>query len=69
MAYIRINQIKFKYAQATLEYALIVTIVVTAITAMSVYVRRAVQANLKLIEEQINNEPSGNVTSSNVIPP
>ena len=41
-------------AQSTLEYALIIMAVVAALTAMSKYVQRSVQANLKMIEDQIN---------------
>jgi len=44
-------------AQSTLEYAVIITVVVAALTAMSVYVQRAIQAQLKQVEKQINNEP------------
>jgi uncharacterized protein (UPF0333 family) len=43
--------------QSTLEYALIIAVVVAALTAMSVYVQRSVQANLKVIEDQINANP------------
>ena len=42
--------------QSTLEYAVFVTVVAAAISAMAVYVRRAVQANLKAVEDQINAE-------------
>lgn len=44
-------------AQSTLEYAIIVIVVIAALTAMSLYVRRAVQARLMMVEKQINNEP------------
>lgn len=44
-------------AQSTLEYAIIIMIASAALIAMSVYVRRAIQANLKMVEKQINNEP------------
>ncbi len=40
--------------QSTVEYALVVAAVVAAIAAMSTYVRRAVQANFKQLEEQVN---------------
>ncbi len=43
-----------KHAQSTLEYAMIIAVVVTALMAMSVYVQRSVQANLKTVEDQIN---------------
>ncbi len=42
--------------QSILEYVLIILVVVAAISAMSVYVQRSVQANLKLMEDQINVE-------------
>ena len=44
--------------QSILEYALIISVVVAALAAMSVYVQRSAQANLKVIEDQINTEPS-----------
>ena len=44
-------------AQSTLEYAILIAIVVAACAAMTTYVYRAVQANLKTVEEQINVEP------------
>lgn len=45
-----------RHGQSTLEYAVIIAVVATALMAMSTYVRRSVQANLKMIEEQINAE-------------
>ncbi len=42
--------------QSTLEYSILIAIIVAAIMAMGAYVRRAVQANLKMVEEQINDE-------------
>ena len=44
--------------QSILEYALIISVVVAALTAMSIYVQRSAQANLKVIEDQINAKPS-----------
>ena len=46
-----------KRGQSTLEYTLIIAVAVAALVAMSTYVQRSVQANLKTIEEQINTEP------------
>lgn len=43
--------------QSTIEYALLIAIVAAAFLAMHLYVQRAVQANFKLIEDQINAEP------------
>lgn len=40
--------------QSILEYALIISVVVAALAAMSIYVQRSAQANLKVIEDQIN---------------
>jgi hypothetical protein len=42
--------------QAISEYAVFVAVLAAALLAMSLYVRRSVQANLKLVEEQINAE-------------
>ena len=39
-----------------MEYALFIAVVAAALSAMSVYVRRAVQANLKVLEGQVNAE-------------
>lgn len=43
-------------AQSILEYAIFLAVVATALVAMSDYVRRSVQANLKGVEDQINSE-------------
>lgn len=43
--------------QSILEYALLVAVVVAALMAMNTYVQRSIQANLKVIEDQINAEP------------
>lgn len=45
-----------KKGQSTLEYAVLVAIVAAAIVTMNTYVQRAVQANLKTVEGQINAE-------------
>ncbi len=42
--------------QAILEYAVFIAVVAAALTTMSLYVRRAIQANLKGVEDQINAE-------------
>ena len=49
-------------AQSILEYAMIISVVAAALMAMNVYVQRAVQANLKMVEERINNQPVSSVT-------
>jgi Flp pilus assembly pilin Flp len=42
--------------QSIIEYALLVAIVAAAFAAMSVYARRAVNANLKMIEDRVNSQ-------------
>ena len=42
--------------QATLEYAVFTAVVAAALMAMNVYVRRAIQANLKQVQDQVNAE-------------
>jgi len=49
--------IRNKTAQSILEYALLIAIVAAAFVAMRMYVQRAVQANFKIIEDRINEEP------------
>ena len=44
-------------AQSTIEYSLLIAIVVVAFIAMNVYVQRSARATLKVIEDQINAEP------------
>ena len=43
-----------RLAQSTLEYAVFVAVVASALAAMSLYVRRSIQANLKQLEDQVN---------------
>ena len=47
-----------KKAQSVLEYAMIISVVVAALMAMNVYVQRAVQANLKMVEDRVNAAPA-----------
>lgn len=42
--------------QSTVEYAVFIAVVSAAVGAMAVYVRRSIQANLKVLEQQINAE-------------
>ena len=42
--------------QSTVEYAVFVAVVAAAFLAMQLYVRRSIQANLKVLEDQINAE-------------
>lgn len=53
----RLNKLLSGFGQSTLEYALIIAVVVAALSAMTLYVQRSIQANLKMVEEQINAEP------------
>lgn len=48
----------YKLGQSIIEYALLISIVAAAIAAMSIYVQRSVQANVRVIEKQINAHPS-----------
>ena len=43
--------------QSSLEYALFVAVVAAAVVAMAVYVRRSIQANLKVMQSVTNVEP------------
>lgn len=43
---------RHKRGQSILEYVVLVGVVVAALTVMTTYVRRAIQANLKVIEDQ-----------------
>lgn len=45
--------------QTVLEYSIIITVIAAALTMMGSYVRRSIQANLKMIENQVNIEASG----------
>ena len=42
--------------QSTMEYAMFIVAVAAALIGMTIYVRRAIQANLKLVEQQVNAE-------------
>jgi len=54
----RLHRLSQRRSQSILEYALIISIVVAALAAMSIYVQRSTQANLKVIEDQINAQPN-----------
>ena len=45
-----------KRGQSVLEYAVFIAVVAAALLGMSTYVTRAIQANLKTAEDQINTE-------------
>lgn len=46
----------FVKAQSTLEYALFIAVVAAALAAMNTYIRRSIQANLKVVEDRVNAE-------------
>lgn len=48
-------------AQSTLEYAVLTAAIMAALSAMLVYARRAVEANLFEVERQMNTEAVGPV--------
>ncbi len=41
--------------QSSIEYALLIALVAAAFIAMRLYMQRSVQANLNVIEQQVNN--------------
>ena len=45
--------------QSTLEYAVFTTVVSAALLAMGIYVKRAIQANLKEVEDRVNADAAG----------
>ena len=49
----------FNRGQSTLEYAVFTAVVSAALIAMTLYVRRSIQANLKVLEDQINAQDAG----------
>lgn len=51
------TEMKKNAGQSMIEYALLVSVVAAAFIAMQVYMQRSVQANFKLIEEQVNIGP------------
>jgi len=55
--YNRRDRRKMTKAQTVIEYAILISVVAIAFVAMKTYVERSVNANIKLIEEQINAEP------------
>ena len=48
------EQKRLRHGQHTLEYAVLIAVVAAAVVAMQTYVRRAIQANLKNVEEEVN---------------
>ena len=43
--------------QSTTEYAIFIAVVASALVAMTIYVRRGIQAHLKLMERQTSAQP------------
>ena len=54
-------------AQSTLEYALIIAVVVGALIAMQVYVKRGVQGRLKSATDDIGEQYSPGYTTGTII--
>lgn len=46
-----------KKAQSIVEYITLLTVAALALAAMATYVQRAANANLRVVENQINEEP------------
>ena len=55
--------------QAALDYAVFIAVVASALIGMQVYIRRAIQANLKTLEDQINAEAVSSTTTPSVTAP
>lgn len=53
----RQRKLRGKRGQNALEYTMIIAAAAVALTAMSLYVQRAMQANLKSLEDQVNANP------------
>ena len=51
------RKLRGKRGQNALEYTMIIAAAAMALTAMSLYVQRAMQANLKSMEDQVNAIP------------
>lgn len=51
---IKLSRLIKRRGQSVLEYSLIISVVIAALMAMSIYVQRSIKANLKMIENQIN---------------
>ena len=50
------KKLRNNIGQSLIEYALLATIVAAAVTAMSTYVFRAVQASQQMIQREFRNE-------------
>jgi len=50
----RFGLVSHRRGQSTLEYAVLIAVVAAALVAMHTYVRRAIQANVKNVEEELN---------------
>jgi len=55
---------KNKQGQHTIEFAVLIAVVVAAIVGGGIYIQRSIQAKLKLVEGQINEAPDVNASSS-----
>ena len=50
----RIEMTHAERGQHTLEYAVLIAVVATALMAMTVYIRRSVQAHMRNVEQELN---------------
>lgn len=55
-----------KRGQGTLEYAILIAIIVGALIAMSVYIKRGVQGRLRQASDDIGEQFSPGYTTSNI---
>ena len=56
------GSVKTRAGSSMLEYAMLIAVVSAALIAMGDYVRRAIQANLKMTEDRINAEAINTTT-------
>jgi Flp pilus assembly pilin Flp len=50
--------LKNKKSQSVLEYGLFVAVIAAALVSMGLYISRSVKANLKMVENQVNQKIS-----------
>lgn len=55
--------------QASLDYAVFIAVVVTALIGMNTYINRAIQGNLKVLEDQLNELPAPSTSVTPTFPP
>lgn len=61
--------IKMRKAQSTLEYALLIGVVVGALLAMQTYLKRSIQGRMQIIGDQMGDQytPSGTYRQENMM--